>query len=83
MATVTWHGTQREFTRLQRAVAEHCECLGGMFGLPPRRCAAHDMLTEQSALDHMLYVYRTKKQFITREMYAMPARSRAQVKTAA
>ena len=76
MATVTWRGTARELARLQQAVAQHCECVGGLFGLPPAQCAGHDMLRNQSALDHLLYVYRMRKLFIKREMYAVPARPR-------
>jgi hypothetical protein len=78
MVTVTWRGTPRELTRLHQAVAEHCECLGGMFGLPATQCSAHKMLTNQNALDHLLYVYRTRRLFIRRELYAMRSRSRIQ-----
>jgi hypothetical protein len=76
MLAVTWRGTQREFDRLQEAVGEHCECLEGMLGLPPTRCAAHAMLRDQGVLDHLLYVYRMRRLFIRREMYAMPSRAR-------
>jgi hypothetical protein len=71
---VTWRGTPRELTRLQHAVAEHCECVPGMFGLPPTRCAGHEMLRNQTLLDHLLYVYRMRRIFIRRELYALPAR---------
>jgi hypothetical protein len=76
MATVTWHGTQRELDRLQDAVAQHCECLEGMLGLPPSRCTAHDMLRDQANLDRLLYVFRMRKLFIRRELYSTPARVR-------
>jgi hypothetical protein len=82
MTVASWHGTQRELSRLQQVVAQHCECVGGMFGLPPTRCAAHEMLRDQSALDHLLYVYRMRKLFIRREMYALPVRASAQCRPA-
>jgi hypothetical protein len=75
MATVIWHGTQGELARLQEAVSQHCECVGGMFGLQPTHCPAHVMLADQSGLDHLLYVYRMRKLFIRRELYALPART--------
>jgi hypothetical protein len=78
MSAVTWHGTPRELSRLQHAVMEHCDCVAGMFGLPPIRCAGHEMLRDQNMLDHLLYVYRMRKIFIRRELYAMPARARMQ-----
>ena len=67
MTATTWHGKQREFARLQRAVGEHCDCLDGVFATAPRRCSAHDLLTDQSTLDHLLYVYRMRNLFIKRE----------------
>ncbi|MBV8715228.1 MAG: hypothetical protein JOZ65_09180 [Chloroflexi bacterium] len=82
MAIAIWHGTRHELARLREAVAEHCECLGGMFGLPPTRCSAHDMLAHQASLDHLLYVYRMRKLFIRRELYAMPTRATAVRRTA-
>jgi hypothetical protein len=72
MVTVTWRGTDDEYARLQQAVARNCECVSMMLGLSPLSCPAHQMLAEQSALDHCLYVYRTRRTFITREFYALP-----------
>lgn len=73
---VTWRGTPRESARLQAAVAQHCECVDGIAGLPSVRCSAHQLLTDQSMLDHLLYVYRMRRLFIRRELYASPVRSR-------
>ena len=72
MACVTWQGTNREFARLQRALGRNCECVEAMLGLPPRICPPHTLLQDQSSLDHLLYVYRMRKVFITREFYALP-----------
>jgi hypothetical protein len=72
MAVSTWQGTDQEFARLRQAVARNCDCVAGMIGLPPQTCSVHLMLDDQSALDHLLYVYRTRRVFITREFYAFP-----------
>jgi hypothetical protein len=72
MAEATWQGTDREFARLQQAVARNCDCVGGMLGLSPRMCTVHLMLDNQSVLDHLLYVYRVRRVFVTREFYAFP-----------
>jgi hypothetical protein len=76
MDTVTWQGTEQELTRLRQAVDRHCRCIAGVYGLPPSPCAAHAMLSAQSTLDHLLYVYRTRRMFITREFYALPSKAR-------
>jgi hypothetical protein len=43
-----------------------------MLGLPGQTCPPHAMLKEQSALDHLLYVFRVRGVFVTREFYALP-----------
>jgi hypothetical protein len=75
MAAATWQGTDEEFAQLERAVTRNCDCVGGMLGLPPLTCAAHLMLVDQTTLDHLLYVYRTRRGFITREFYAFPVQA--------
>jgi hypothetical protein len=76
MAAPMWQGTDAEFDRLKQAVARNCDCVAGMLGLPPLTCPAHLMLGDQSLLDHMLYVFRTRRMFVTREFYALPAAAR-------
>jgi hypothetical protein len=71
MATAIWRGTDDELARLLGAVAEYCDCVPTMVGLPMQTCPAHAMLKEQSALDHLLYVFRTRGVFVTREFYAL------------
>jgi hypothetical protein len=65
-----WHGTQQELQRLENAVDQHCTCLemadAGQMGL----CPAHALLTSQSTLDRLLFVYRTRYQFIKEEFTA-------------
>jgi hypothetical protein len=75
MVSVTWRGTQREFARLRQSMDSHCECIDGMFGLPPQMCSVHEMLGSQVQLDHLLYVYRMRRIFIRRELYALRART--------
>ena len=71
----TWQGTDEEFARLERAVARNCDCIHVMLGLPPLTCPAHLMLDDQTTLDHLLYVYRTRRVFVTREFYALPVQA--------
>ena len=75
MAAATWQGTHEELARLERAVAHNCDCASGMLGLPPLTCAAHLMLGDQTTLDHLLYVYRTRRVFMAREFYAFPVQA--------
>ena len=70
MPVAVWQGTYRELMRLQRAVARHCECVSPMLGLPAQNCTAHAMLADQSALNHLLYVYRMRSTFIRKEFAA-------------
>jgi hypothetical protein len=72
MPAITWQGTEHELARLHMAVDRNCDCAYGMVGLPPLTCAAHTMLNQQNVLDHLLYVLRTRRVFITREFYAVP-----------
>ena len=61
-----WHGTPQELERLRQAVERNCAC-----AQPPRApgptCPAHALLTRQTTLDHLLFVYRTRTHFLTRE----------------
>jgi hypothetical protein len=75
MAAALWQGTAEEYTRLHQAVGRNCDCTSAVLGVPPQTCVAHSMLAEQSTLDHLLYVYRTRRVFITRELYAYPIES--------
>ena len=77
MTVVTWHGTRKEFARLQNAVARHCQCASATGPVSPGGCPAHTLLDDQNTLDHLLYVYRMRSMFIRRELYAMSARARA------
>jgi len=76
MSRTAWQGTTRELSRLQKAVARNCECVTGFDDSHEATCAAHAMLRDQAALDHLLYVYRMRGVFIKREFYAVPALKR-------
>jgi hypothetical protein len=76
MAAAIWPGTDDEFGRLQAAVAGHCQCVPAMLGVLAQTCPAHAMLKDQSALDHLLYVFRVRGVFVRREFFASPVTSR-------
>jgi hypothetical protein len=58
-----WHGTSQELLQLREAVARNCTCS------PPARadCPPHTMLSSQTVLDHLLYVYRAREIFMRAE----------------
>lgn len=57
VADVVWHGTQREEELLRSAVAHHCTCEFKEIILV-KMCIAHQMLTDQKALDQLLFGLR-------------------------
>jgi hypothetical protein len=67
MQQATWHGTVRELQRLEAIVQGHCSCERSgrpeEFGL----CGPHRLFNQQRVLDRLLFVRRTRRQFITRE----------------
>jgi hypothetical protein len=76
MTTAIWPGSAREFARLLKAVARNCTCEPMPGGLVAQQCAAHAMLRDQTDLDHLLYVFRTRGVFVRREFYAEPVTAR-------
>jgi hypothetical protein len=59
MAAVQWHGTPDEAEALASAARTNCNCtFGGYSGAPLTTCPAHEMMLNQTALDHLLYVRR-------------------------
>jgi hypothetical protein len=75
VAAAIWQGTDDEFVRLHNAVAQYCDCVPTTIGEPAHTCPSHAMLKEQTALDHLLYVFRTRGAFLKREFYACRART--------
>lgn len=60
-----WHGSDPELWRLREAIQRNCTCSSGK--APQRTCPAHEMLTNQSTLDRLLYVYRARDGFMSKE----------------
>jgi hypothetical protein len=58
-----WNGTPQELERLREAVERNCACAQA----PGPTCPAHALLTRQTTLDHLLFVYRTRTHFLARE----------------
>jgi len=61
-----WNGTPQESKRLREAVELNCGCARPP-QVPGPMCAAHALLTRQTTLDHVLFVYRTRTHFLARE----------------
>ena len=61
-----WNGTTQELEQLRQAVELNCAC-----ARPPQApgptCPAHTLLTRQTTLDHLLFVYRSRSHFLARE----------------
>ncbi len=80
MPIVTWRDTDDEHARLHSAVARNCERDSHTVSQPGQTCAAHAMLAEQTVLDRLLRVFRTRKcsslESSTRSRF-LPARSLA------
>ena len=56
---VIWNGTVSEFEALSEAVNRACECPGKRGGQAGRRCAAHQMLSnDQRAADGLVFAHR-------------------------
>lgn len=68
MATqVFWHGTDQEKYDLLTALAHSCECIVDGDG-PQETCAAHKMLlTDQRALDGLVFIHRIVKRVTEEE----------------
>ena len=64
MTVKQWNGTDSELLALRVAVENHCSCEEGGKG---KTCDAHAMLTNQTVLDHMVFVYRSRQSYVERE----------------
>ena len=61
-----WNGTPQELARLRQAVERNWACAQSPQA-PGPAYPAHTLLTRQTTLDHLLFVYRTRTRFLTRE----------------
>jgi hypothetical protein len=66
MLVQQWNGTPHELERLRRAVERNCACAQSAQA-PGPLCPAHALLTRQTTLDHLLFVYRTRSRFVACE----------------
>jgi hypothetical protein len=67
MRDATWHGTARELERLEAIVLAHCNCERSGRREEVGLCAPHRLFRQQRVLDRLLFVRRTRRQFINRE----------------
>jgi hypothetical protein len=61
-----WNGSPQELELLRRAIEQNCACARPP-AAPGPTCQAHTLLTNQTTLDHLVFVYRTRGKFLTRE----------------
>ena len=65
---LTWHGDIDEFVRLLSCVNVHCTCRGPVQRHPsPAVCASHELLADQSALDHLVFASGMRQRFLDAE----------------
>lgn len=61
-AAAIWHGGIQEWTKLDTAISNHCECADGK-----PACAAHAMLIDQKRLDGLLFARRIRGKLLKEE----------------
>lgn len=49
-----WHGREKDLAKLRKAVERNCTCDADNPTVPP--CPPHQMLSDQSVLDHLAFV---------------------------
>ena len=71
-----WHGTEEEASALTKAVEENCSCAKPQMGFTPgiRICEAHQLLSEQRALDGLLFAKRIVARLRAEEREAASSR---------
>jgi hypothetical protein len=74
---VTWHGDLDDFVRLVSCVGMHCTCRAPAH-LPGERgaCGAHELLSEQHTLDHLVFARGMRQHFLAAEWSSEPVDSR-------
>lgn len=67
-AETCWHGTANELARLRDAIANQCTCeVQAMRNPSESLCSAHMLLRDQRVLDHLLFAFRLREQFVRHE----------------
>ncbi len=61
-----WHGTSTEWDELIQIITQNCTCDERTYGGP--RCAAHQLVDDQRAVDRLLFARRIASRLIEEEM---------------
>lgn len=66
MATkiAVWYGSDADLKRLRAAVARNCECVMAEY-----TCPAHEMLSDQDVLNHLVFVASVRRVYRDAEFY--------------
>ena len=67
---VVWHGRAEDASSLLASVLAHCQCRV----VGPASCAAHQLLADQHALDHLAFARSVRQRLLAEE--ALPAVAR-------
>ena len=62
-----WHGTAREWDALESAVNQNCSCAWNGMGRLMSVCVAHQLLTDQRALDRLVFARRIADRLLAGE----------------
>jgi hypothetical protein len=65
-----WHGTSTEWNELTEAITHNCTCGERTRAVP--RCAAHQLVDEQRAVDRLLFARRMASRLLREEMAERP-----------
>jgi hypothetical protein len=61
-----WHGSSTEWNELTEAITHNCTCGERTRAVP--RCAAHQLVAEQRAVDRLLFARRIASRLLQEEM---------------
>lgn len=65
--TTVWRGSEADLEALQSAVKRNCTCVPAEF-----TCAAHEMLDDQLAIDHLVFVAKVRRSYLKAEFVLEP-----------
>jgi len=71
---VAWHGRAEDEPHLVASVLAHCECQSAN----GRPCAAHQLLADQHALDHLAFARSVRQRLLVEETLSGASGSRAE-----
>ncbi len=61
-----WHGTSTEWNELTEAITHNCTCGERTYVVP--RCAAHQFVDDQRAVDRLVFARRIAATLVQEEM---------------